>query len=180
MSGTYSTGSAPQRHEVEVGVARHQRIERPVDVLHAGREQLPALVQLQPPSQTQPAGLGPHREHVRPVRRDAVAHPADAEHEPHEPPVGGERPGRHAADPLAHLEGRWAGTTSAKSRPQMSCCSRTPASQSSRLPRGRMMMSSPDTRVRIPEKLISPPVGGALEAAMTAFAVRGGVESLVQ
>ena len=45
-------------------------------------------MQLQPASQPEPTRLGPHGEHVGPVRRRAVAHAADAEDEPQQLSVG--------------------------------------------------------------------------------------------
>ena len=93
-------GRRPEAVQVEVGVARHERIVRPQHAADVSFQELVALKLLEPLAEAGPARLGPHREHVRPVHELAVADAADPEDEAEQPAVSVERARRHPADPL--------------------------------------------------------------------------------
>src|SRR5690606_10873916 len=92
--------------EVEVRVARDERVEGPVDAPDADGAAGVALVLLEPASQSGVVQLGSHRKHVRPVYELAVLHTGHAEDEAEQAPRLVECAGGHAADALRHLEDR--------------------------------------------------------------------------
>ena len=86
--------------EVEMRVARDERIVRPVDDARAQLCHCAPLEFLQPPTDAEVLRFGAHRQHVGPVHDDAVLDARHAVHEADQPAAGGERAGRDAAELL--------------------------------------------------------------------------------
>jgi hypothetical protein len=93
-------------NEVEVRVARFQRIEAPVPAPHATLEQCDALVPLQRFAQPLVLEFRSHRQHVRPVHHRAFFHARNAEHETNHAATVVEGSGRNAADFLREAKHR--------------------------------------------------------------------------
>src|SRR5262245_51720495 len=84
---------AAEYRQIEMGVRRLQRIERPLDELDAGRTRAIGLRALEPHAEPMTARLGPHTEHVRPVGRAsrvASRHRPDESDEPRAVPCADE------------------------------------------------------------------------------------------
>jgi len=88
-------------------IARHERIEGPVDRFGANRAAMIALIGLELLSDLQATGIGMHREHVGPVGEAAVSHAADAKDEAEHLAFVVEGAGRDASHLLGDLEEHW-------------------------------------------------------------------------
>ena len=89
--------------EIEMCVARDQRIERPVDDRGAQVAHHVPLVLLEPPAKAEVSRVWPHGQHVRPVNRAAALDPGESEHEAEQSAVADRtrrwRPRRSAGRP---------------------------------------------------------------------------------
>src|SRR5687768_15852845 len=92
--------------EVEMGVARLQRIERPKHSSNASAGKLLALELLEMAPDTGSADTLAHAEHVRPVNRLPIADAGEAEHEANERPGGIERADGEPANTRGHAKQR--------------------------------------------------------------------------
>ena len=90
--------------QIELRVARDERVKRPIHRLNTERPAPVALIVLQRLADVPPARLWTHGEHVRPVREATVHRSREAEYESEERTVRIEGAGRDAAESLAHQE----------------------------------------------------------------------------
>ena len=96
--------AGPEHVEVEMGIAGHERVVRPIDEVRTETGNGGELEFLEPAADADVLRLGAHGEHVRPVHHATVFHAGESEHESEQTPVAGKGPRRDAPHALRDLE----------------------------------------------------------------------------
>ncbi len=99
-------GECAEPVDVEVRVARHQRVRRPEHRLDADPHHLLPLEMLQPVADVMPARFLAHGEHVGPVDGLAALHAGQPEHKADHAIIRVERPRGHSTDLLRYAQDR--------------------------------------------------------------------------